>query len=231
MGSEGKLKGTGAIFSMEKRLLVFDLDGTLVDSREDLAYSVNHAMTAHGLPGLTLERVCEFVGDGVTMLLRRAIGPGHEPLFPAIRKTFLAHYRMHLLDHTRPYPGVAESLLEHGCDYRMAVLTNKPIAMTHDILDGLFPPGTFREVRGGDSFATKKPDPEGLFDILASEHAAPVEALMVGDSSNDVRAGRAAGVTTCGVTYGLGAHGYSEYPPDFRIDRFPDLFSRIRPKR
>jgi phosphoglycolate phosphatase len=216
---------------MEKRLLVFDLDGTLVDSRVDLAFSVNHAMAAHGLPTLTMETVCEFVGDGVTMLLRRAIGPGHEAMFPAIRKTFLAHYREHLLDHTLPYPGVAESLRERGRDYRLAVLTNKPIAMTHDILDGLFPAGTFREVRGGDSFATRKPDPEGLIDILASEHASPGETLMVGDSSNDVRAGRAAGVATCGVTYGLGTHGFAEDPPDFLIDRFPDLFSRIRPIR
>jgi phosphoglycolate phosphatase len=216
---------------MEKRLLVFDLDGTLVDSKVDLAISVNHAMAENGLPVLSLETVCEFVGDGVTMLLNRAIGPGRAERFPAVRKTFLAHYGAHLLDHTRPYPGVLESLLSHGRDYRLAVLTNKPIGMTHDILDGLFPAGTFREVRGGDSFATKKPDPEGLVDILASEHAPPAEALIVGDSSNDVLAGRAAGVATCGVTYGLGAHGFAQYPPDFTVDRFPDLFDRVRPVR
>ena len=216
---------------MEKRLLVFDLDGTLVDSREDLARSLNHTMAAHGLPVLPMATVCDFVGDGVTMLLKRAIGSGHDALFPAVRKTFLAHYREHLLDYTRPYPGVLEPLLAHGRDYRLAVLTNKPVAMTHDILDGLFPAGTFREVRGGDSFKTKKPDPEGLIDILASEHALPSEALMVGDSSNDVRAGNAAGVATCGVTYGLGASGFAQYPPDFTIRRFPDLFGRIRPKR
>ncbi len=216
---------------MEKRLLVFDLDGTLVDSREDLAFSVNHAMAVHGLPVLSLERVCEFVGDGVTMLLTRAIGTGYAGLFPAVRKTFLTHYREHLLDRTRPYPGVLESLLAHGGDYRMAVLTNKPIGMTHAILDGLFPEGTFREIRGGDSFATKKPDPEGLIDILSSEHALPGETLMVGDSSNDIRAGIAAGVATCGVTYGLGTHGFAQYPPDFTIARFPELFTRIRPKR
>jgi phosphoglycolate phosphatase len=227
----GQYEGNrGRVDEMEKRLLVFDLDGTLVDSKEDLAFSVNHTMAAHGLPVLSMETVCEFVGDGVTMLLKRAIGPGHDALFPAARKTFLAHYRDHLLDRTRPYPGVLESLLAQGRDYRLAVLTNKPIAMTHEILDGLFPAGTFREVRGGDSFATKKPDPEGLIDIMASEHAWPADALMVGDSSNDVRAGNAAGVTTCGVTYGLGAHGFAQYPPDFTVVRFPDLFGRIRPK-
>ncbi len=214
---------------MEKRLLVFDLDGTLVDSREDLAFSLNHTMAAHGLPLLSLEAVCEFVGDGVTMLLRRAIGPGHDAIFPAARETFLAHYREHLLDHTRPYPGVLESLLSHRTDYRLAVLTNKPVAMTHDILDGLFPGGTFLDVRGGDSFETKKPDPEGLIAILASARASRPETLMVGDSSNDVRAGNGAGVTTCGVTYGLGAHGFVRYPPDFTIDAFPELFGRIRP--
>lgn len=216
---------------MEKRLLVFDLDGTLVDSKDDLAASVNHTMAAHGLPVLPMETVCGFVGDGVTMLLRRAIGEANLHLFPAVRRTFLAHYREHLLDRTRPYPGVLEALAEHGPAYRLAVLTNKPISMTHDILDGLFPPGTFREVRGGDSFATKKPDPEGLIDIMASEHASPEETLMVGDSANDVRAGAAAGVVTCGVTYGLGRHGFGPHPPDFTVDRFPDLFGRIRPKR
>ncbi|HEY3490617.1 MAG TPA: HAD-IA family hydrolase [Candidatus Deferrimicrobiaceae bacterium] len=214
---------------MEKRLLVFDLDGTLVDSREDLAVSVNYTMAQHGLPALPYEKILSYVGDGVTMLLRRAIGPGHEEMFPAIRRTFLAHYREHLLDHTLPYPGVLESLLAHGDRYRTAVLTNKPIGMTHAILDGLFPPGTFREIRGGDSFATKKPDPEGLIDIMASEHVSTAETLMVGDSSNDVRAGAAAGVATCGVTYGLGCHGFAEYPPDFTVDHFPDLFGRIRP--
>lgn len=216
---------------MEKRLLVFDLDGTLVDSKEDLARSVNHTMAALGLPVLPMRAICSFVGDGVTMLLRRAIGEERADRFPEARKVFLAHYREHLLDRTRPYPGVLESLASHGAGYRLAVLTNKPIGMTHAILDGLFPPGTFREVRGGDSFATKKPDPEGLIDIMASEHASPEETLMVGDSSNDVRAGDAAGVATCGVTYGLGAHGFVQFPPDFTIDRFPDLFGRIRPMR
>ena len=113
--------------------------------------------------------------------------------------------------------------------YRMALLTNKGVAMTQEILSGLSLDGYFFDVRGGDSFATKKPDPEGLLHILRKAGVEAREAVMVGDSRNDVMAGKAAGSVTCGVTYGLGASGFAEHPPDFTVDRFPDLFSRIRP--
>jgi phosphoglycolate phosphatase len=111
----------------------------------------------------------------------------------------------------------------------MAVLTNKPLAMTEEILAGLSLSGYFSEVRGGDSFGNKKPHPEGLIHILRQDGSAPGETVMVGDSRNDVLAGRAAGTVTCGVTYGLGAAGFAESPPDFTVDRFPDLFGRLRP--
>ena len=94
---------------------------------------------------------------------------------------------------------------------------------------GLSLDGYFSEVRGGDSFATKKPDPEGLLHILREAGVEAREAVMIGDSRNDVQAGKAAGSVTCGVTYGLGASGFAAHPPDFTVDRFPDLFSRIRP--
>jgi phosphoglycolate phosphatase len=111
----------------------------------------------------------------------------------------------------------------------MAVLTNKGVAMTREILSGLSLDGYFFDVRGGDSFVTKKPDPEGLLHILREAGIDAQDAIMVGDSRNDVLAGKAAGAVTCGVTYGLGASGFSEHPPDFTVDRFPDLFLRIRP--
>jgi len=109
------------------------------------------------------------------------------------------------------------------------VLTNKGVAMTREILSGLSLDGYFFEVRGGDSFGTKKPDPEGLLHIVREAGADAREAIMIGDSRNDVLAGRAAGAVTCGVTYGLGVSGFAEHPPDFTVDRFPDLFRRIRP--
>ncbi len=212
------------------RLLVFDLDGTLVDSKVDLANSVNHALAEFGLPRIPNETVYTYVGNGASMLIRRAVGPEREAILPEVLAAFLDHYRRHLLDTTRPYPGVAESLRDRHGEYEMAVLTNKPLDMTRALLDGLSLSRHFVDVRGGDSFDNKKPHPEGLLRIMGGRATSARETLMVGDSVNDVLAGKAAGVLTCGVTYGLGARGFTEHPPDFTVDRFPDLFGRIRPR-
>src|SRR5512146_751774 len=211
------------------RLLVFDLDGTLVDSKADLAGSVNHALAAFGLPVLPHPVIYSYVGDGATMLIRRAVGEDVNGTLPAVLKRFLEHYRQHLLDTTVPYPGVPESLAEWAGSYRMAILTNKPLDMSRKILSGLLLSRYFSDVVGGDSLETKKPDPDGLLHIMGRLGASPGETLMVGDSANEVLAGRRAGVTTCGVTYGLGAAGFASSPPDFTISRFPELFDRIRP--
>lgn len=211
------------------RLLVFDLDGTLVDSKLDLANAVNVALESFGLPPLPHAVIYSYVGDGASALIRRAIPTEKADQFPRVLDRFLAYYRSHLLDTTRPYPGVASALRKWSGIYRMAVLTNKGAAMTREILSGLSLDGYFFEVGGGDSFGTKKPDPEGLLHILRQAGVEPGEAVMIGDSRNDVQAGKAAGTVTCGVTYGLGAAGFAEAPPDFTVDRFPDLFRRIRP--
>ena len=211
------------------RLLVFDLDGTLVDSKEDLANAVNVAIESFDLPPLPNPVIYSYVGDGASALMQRALPPEKADLLPEVLDRFLAYYRRHLLDTTRAYPGVAGALRKWSGIYRMAVLTNKGVAMTREILSGLSLDGYFFDVRGGDSFRTKKPDPEGLLSILREGGVAPEEAIMIGDSRNDVLAGRAAGTVTCGVTYGLGASGFSGHPPDFTVDRFPELFRRIRP--
>ena len=211
------------------RLLVFDLDGTLVDSKEDLANAVNVALESFDLPPLPHPTIYSYVGDGASVLIRRALPTEKADLLPEVLDRFLAYYRRHLLDTTRAYPGVAGALRKWSGIYRMAVLTNKGVAMTREMLSELSLDGYFFEVRGGDSFATKKPDPEGLLHILRQAGVEAREAVMVGDSRNDVQAGRAAGAVTCGVTYGLGASGFAEHPPDFTVDRFPDLFARIRP--
>jgi phosphoglycolate phosphatase len=211
------------------RLLVFDLDGTLVDSKEDLAVAVNVALESFDLPPLPHPMIHSYVGDGAMALIRRALPPEKSGLVPEVLDRFLAYYGRHLLDTTRAYPGVVEALRKWSGMYRMAVLTNKPLAMTEAILSGLSLAGHFFEVRGGDSFGTKKPHPEGLLHLLRQAGVEAAEAMMIGDSRNDVLAGRAAGTVTCGVTYGLGAFGFAEHPPDFTVDRFPELFSRIRP--
>ncbi len=211
------------------RLLVFDLDGTLVDSKEDLANAVNVALESFDLPPLPNPVIYSYVGDGASALILRALPPEKADLLPEVLDRFLAYYRRHLLDTTRAYPGVGGALRKWAGIYRMAVLTNKGVAMTREILSGLSLDGYFFEVRGGDSFGTKKPDPEGLLHIVQEAGAEAREAIMIGDSRNDVLAGRAAGTVTCGVTYGLGTSGFAEHPPDFTVDRFPDLFRRIRP--
>ena len=211
------------------RLLVFDLDGTLVDSKVDLAVAVNVALESYGIPPLPYPTIYGYVGDGASMLIRRAIPPDRADRFPEVLDRFLSYYRRHLLGTTRPYPGVVDSLRKWAGTYRMAVLTNKALSMTEEILAGLSLSRYFSEVRGGDSFENKKPHPEGLSRMVREAGAEPGEAVMVGDSRNDVLAGRAAGTVTCGVTYGLGAAGFAESPPDFTVDRFPDLFGRLRP--
>ena len=211
------------------RLLVFDLDGTLVDSKEDLANAVNVALESFDLPPLPHPMIYSYVGDGATVLIRRALPPEKVDQLPEVLDRFLAYYRRHLLDTTRAYPGVAGALRKWAGIYRMAVLTNKGMAMTQEILSGLSLDGYFFEVRGGDSFDTKKPDPEGLLHILREAGVEAREAIMIGDSRNDVLAGWAAGTVTCGVTYGLGTSRFAAHPPDFTVDRFPDLFRRIRP--
>jgi len=211
------------------RLLVFDLDGTLVDSKEDLAVSVNVALGSFGLPPLPHDVIAGHIGDGATALIRRSLPGDRLELLPDTLERFLSYYRRHLLDTTRPYPGVPDALRTWSGKYRMAVLTNKPLKMTEAILDGLSLSRHFPIVRGADSFPTKKPDPQGLLRIIEESGASPKETVMVGDAKNDVLAGRAAGAITCGVLYGLGVAAFAEHPPDFTVARFPDLFGRIRP--
>jgi phosphoglycolate phosphatase len=212
------------------RLLVFDLDGTLVDSKVDLANAVNAALESFDLAPLPHPVIYSYVGDGASALILRALPKEKADVLPKVLDRFLAYYRRHLLDTTRAYPGVVEALRKWAGIYRMAVLTNKGVAMTREILSGLSLDGYFFDVRGGDSFRTRKPDPEGLLHILREAGVEAREAIMVGDSRNDVQAGMAAGAVTCGVTYGLGTSGFAGHPPDFTVDRFPDLFTRIRPK-
>lgn len=181
------------------RLAVFDLDGTLVDSLGDLHASVNHALAAVGLPPRGLDEVRGFVGEGARMLLTRAVGPRGDLLDPALA-AWRAHYDVHCLDRTRPYPGI-EALLA-GAGRMLAVHTNKPGAMARKILAGLGLLPRFLAVVGGDE-APRKPDPAGLLGIMARAGAAPAETVFVGDSRHDLATARAAGVPCVLVTWGL----------------------------
>jgi phosphoglycolate phosphatase len=181
------------------RLTVFDLDGTLVDSVGDLHASVNHALAEVGLPLRSLEEVRSFVGEGARVLLTKAVGARSDLLEPALA-SWRAHYEAHLLDRTRPYPGI-DALLA-AARRPLAVLTNKPGGMSRTILEGLGLLGRFREVVGGDE-VPRKPDPAGLLGIMARAGAAARETTLVGDSRHDLATARAAGVEFVAVTWGL----------------------------
>ncbi len=183
------------------RFAVFDLDGTLVDSLDDLHASVNHALAAVGLPPRTREEVRGYVGEGARVLLAKAIAPRDELLDPAL-SAWRAHYAEHCLDRTRPYPGIPALL--SGAGRVLAVHTNKPGAMARKILDGLGLLPRFVAVLGGDE-APRKPDPTGLRELMARAGATPGETVFVGDSRHDVETAHAAGVEVIAVTWGLGS--------------------------
>lgn len=209
-------------------VLIFDLDGTLVDSKKDLAFSVNHVRATFGLPGLMEQEISAFIGDGAQMLIQRALGS--EASVSDVQsglQLFLSYYREHMLDQSVLYPGVVETLSRLE-DCRLAVLTNKPIRFSRTMLEGLGILHLFAAVYGGNSFERKKPDPIGIHQILADTGAMPGDAWMIGDSAVDVLTGRSAGVTTCGVSWGYAAETFAETPPDFVIHRMDDLVPLVR---
>jgi phosphoglycolate phosphatase len=218
------------------RLLIFDLDGTLVDSSRDLANAVNAARAQMGLHALPHEQVREFIGHGAPMLVRRALGPGASDAdVERALGFFRGHYRAHLLDYTKAYSGVEEALRELASrgfatdEHRaMAVLTNKPADFSETILEGLGLRPYFRCVYGGESFEWKKPHPAGVQALLDELKAAPGEAMMIGDSEVDIETARNAGAWACGVTYGLGSHRLADFPPDLLLDSLAELLGYLQ---
>ena len=210
------------------KLLIFDLDGTLIDSRLDLIHSVNAMLRHLGRTDLPGDVIASYVGDGAPTLIRRALGdPRDESVIKAGLEHFLTYYRAHKLDHTRVYDGVKEMLTvlhnSNGIHRQMAVLSNKPVIPSRAIVEALGLAGFFTHIYGGNSFSTKKPDPKGAQTILKETRTRPEETLMVGDSSVDVITGRNAGLWTCGVTYGFAPHTLCEAPPDVTVDKPREL--------
>jgi phosphoglycolate phosphatase len=213
-------------------VLIFDLDGTLIDSKLDLANSVNAARAHLNLPPITNERVYSYVGEGAPVLMKRALGPDaeQEDIDRALAY-FLAYYRAHQLENTKLYPGVREAL-DRLKDYgaRLSILTNKPVRITNEILSGLGVLDHFEYVYGGNSFEFKKPNPIGIETILRDTGAPRDRTIMVGDSGVDIQTARNAGVVACGVTYGFQPETLVQFPPDFAIGRMEELADRIIPK-
>jgi len=218
------------------RLLIFDLDGTLIDSRLDLVHSVNATLRHLKRPELPDDVIASYVGDGAPALIGRALGKeaGDEKLVRSGLEYFMAYYREHKLDHTHVYEGISEALASmqnshNGLPRRMAVLSNKPVNPSRAIVEALGLGKFFPLVYGGNSFATKKPDPEGAQTILRETGSEPQETVIVGDSGVDVLTGRNAGTWTCGVTYGFAPHTLHDAFPDVLVDQpgeLAQLFAR-----
>jgi len=210
------------------RLLVFDLDGTLIDSRQDLCNSVNATLAHFSKPHLPDAVIATYIGDGVSMLVRRALGDPegdrHDEEYVTEAVTFfLDYYRVHKLDFTYVYPGVLDSL--HAIrtahpSLPMAVLTNKPVNPSRDICAHLALAPFFFQNYGGNSFHTKKPDPHGLQTLIAEASAltghviAPAETIMIGDSHVDILTARNCGARSIGCTFGLAPLSLATVEPD-----------------
>ena len=206
------------------RLLVFDLDGTLIDSGADLCASVNAMLHHFGRPPLPQTVISTYIGDGAARLVGRSLGEPEDPAFLDSALTyFLDYYREHKLDHTYVYPGVFAALdslrLEPGGAPRsMACLTNKPIGPSLAICEALGLSPYFFRTYGGNSFATKKPDPEGLVALMREAGVTAQETLMIGDSDVDILTARNAETWSMGCSYGLSPHTLELVPPDCLVD-------------
>ena len=207
-------------------MLIFDLDGTLIDSKLDLALAVNAMLSHMGRKELVHDDIFALVGNGAPVLVRRALGPNTSDEEARLALPFfLSYYREHMLDNTVLYPGVRDALekLDARRDRSLAILTNKPVRFSQAIVDGLGIGGHFKYVYGGNSFAQKKPDPIGVTTLLEHFAANADEAMMVGDSEVDVQTARNSGIWACGVTYGLGSERLPASAPDLLLDSLMEL--------
>lgn len=226
------------------KLLVFDLDGTLIDSARDLCNSVNAALEHMNRPKLDDHVISSFVGNGAPMLVRRSlavengVSPDdvHDEELATAYAFFLDHYREHKLDFTRAYDGVLSSLkaLQYSPDgsrRSMAVVTNKPVRPAQAICEGLGMGSYFVRVYGGDSFPLKKPDPLALRTVMEEVGVGPEQTVMIGDSKVDVLTARNAGVWSLGCQFGFGPQNLMEEPPDVVVDSAYDWAAALNPAK
>ncbi len=213
---------------MTAELLIFDLDGTLIDSKRDLVDSVNATRRSAGLPALPDELVASYVGNGAPVLIQRAFPDATAADHGRYLSYFLDYYREHMLDATTLYPGVREALDRlHSADIAMAVLTNKPVRFSIRLIEGLDLEAHFFRVYGGNSFEEKKPSPLGIRLLMEESNIRPEATIMVGDSAVDVLTARNAGVRACGVSWGFQPETFAAAPPDLVIDDMRALADMI----
>ena len=218
-----------AIPAEQIRLLIFDLDGTLVDSRQDLANSINAMLRHYRKPELPLEVIASYIGDGAPMLVRRSLGdPDDQSYVQSALEFFLLYYREHKLDNTFVYPGIKEALdsiraSRNGAATKMAVLSNKPVNPSRAIVEALGLGPYFFHVYGGNSFHTKKPDPVGVQALLQESSVQAQHAVINGDSDIDILTARNAGTYSIGVNYGFAPHTFVDAAPDVLVETPQEL--------
>jgi len=209
------------------KLLIFDLDGTLVDSRQDLANSINAMLRNYHRDELPADVIATYIGDGAPTLVRRSLGfkdahalePMQEEFIEDALVYFLEYYREHKLDTTYCYPGVLDGLRSLRQDGRvLTVLSNKPVNPSRAIVNALGMGDLFSAVYGGNSFETKKPDPLGVHKLIQEFGAIPAQTVIIGDSDVDMETARNAGIWSIGVTYGLSPETLHEFPGDVHVD-------------
>lgn len=229
------------------KLLVFDLDGTLIDSAQDLCNSVNATLKAFDLEPLPDETIAGFVGNGAQMLIRRSYAMSSkidhrevdEVQLAKVCEFFLQYYREHKLDFTYAYEGVMEALkalhtlhdAPDGKRRAMAVLTNKPVGPARGICAGLGLADYFTHIYGGDSFALKKPDPFGLRSLMEETGATAEETVMIGDSQVDIQTARNAGAWALGCTFGFGPMDMGDTAPDVLVDSAAEWIEVLLPAK
>ncbi|MEO5657213.1 MAG: HAD-IA family hydrolase [Nitrospiria bacterium] len=210
---------------IEIDLLIFDLDGTLADTKEDIATAVNLTLSDYGLPPHPPQQIYTFVGDGVRALLARAFESRGADVFADALAVFRGHYLDHLVDATRLYPGV-ETVLDHFAPKKKAIVTNKPIEYTLKLMDGLKARERFDVILGANSTPHLKPHPGMIHQVLSDLGVSPGRAIMVGDNVNDILAARGAGVRSVAVGYGLGDPAVLRAAhPDFFCERIEELMT------
>ncbi len=213
---------------MTRDLLIFDLDGTLIDSKRDLTDSVNATRAWKGLAPLPDDIVSAYVGDGAPMLIRRALPHSTDEELEQAHQFFLQYYRDHMLDATTLYPGVREALDQlHAARVPLAILTNKPVRFSVRLIEGLHLDAHFFRIYGGNSFEEKKPHPRGIEELIAESGAERARTVMVGDSAVDVLTARAASVRACGVSWGFQPETFTQAIPDFVIDDMRELAAMV----
>lgn len=209
-------------------LMMFDFDGTLADTGEDIAASVNHALTALGMASKPVDVILGFVGDGLRILMERALGADDRAKLEEAMKFFLCHYEKHLLDHTRLYPA-AEEMLNHFHSKKKVILTNKRYYLTMAIAKGLKIDRHFLEIVGSDSTPFQKPDGRVVAYLLEKYGVAPERAVLIGDSANDVAAAKNAGVLSCVHLNGLGNRdAMLKMGADFYVEQLTEIRSHFQ---